>query len=824
MFRHILFIFSTLVFGQSLAYGQEAATANAEALKLFEASIRPALVKHCYPCHSAKAGKTEGGLTLDSKHGIRTGGDRGQAVVPGDVDASVLFSAISYNDPDLQMPPRGKQLPASVVADFKRWIEAGAVDPRTESQPPRKSTDLTSARKFWAFRKPREEALPPASEKGWVRRDLDHFVLARLKQHNLAPSADADLATLLRRLHFDLVGLPPSPDALLQFKAQVDTVGLEVALEAHVDRLLKSPQFGERWGRHWLDVARFAESSGKETNVTFPHAWRYRDYVIRSMNADKPFDRFITEQLAGDLLPYDTDAERAELLIATGFLAVGTKSLNEMNRLQFLADVIDEQIDTTTRAIMASSVACARCHDHKFDPYSMEDYYALAGIFASTETYFGTSVAPGNQVGGDLRTLPSLPEQVVPNRSFPAARLKKLKDELESLRKEERDRKAAARKAVEDGKDPTEFFSLADALRILWRTGAIEGQLKTVNEAGQALPLAMGVGDRARCLDVPLLHRGEIARPGDVIPRRFPEVVELSGISPISKEQSGRLQLAQWLTHPDHPLTARVMVNRVWRHLVGAGIVRTVDNFGQNGERPSHPALLDHLAIRFVEGGWSIKHLIRQIVLSRTYRQASTYDPIAFERDPENRLLWRAHKRRLDAEAIRDAMLSASGQLDLQPPTSSLVATIGDKPISLIAFDRRVPADLDGARHRSVYLPVIRDRLPDVLDLFDFAEPSLVTGNRETTNVPLQALYLMNSSFVLEQAQALGKRLEDIDTREHQVQRAFQLCFSRRPDEHEVTVALEFLDNHAANGVEPSRALWMYCQALLASAEFRNLD
>ena len=811
----------------SRSEAEEATQARDSAgLALFESKIRPVLVENCYKCHSAESGKTEGGLAIDSRLGIRAGGDRGPAVVPGNLERSLLLTAISYADPDLQMPPKKERLPASVIADVRRWIKMGAPDPRETSVPPRPALGIDAGRKFWAFRKPIGHAPPEVRDPAWAKSDIDRFVLAKLESAGLAPSADAEPTTLLRRLHFDLVGLPPSLSELQQFVQEIEKHGLDAALVRAVDSLLASDQFGERWGRHWLDVARFAESSGKEANISFPYAWRYRDYVIDCVNADVPFDRFLIEQIAGDLLPYESDAERARLLIATGFLALGPKNLDEANAFQFVADVIDEQIDTVTRGVNASSVACARCHDHKFDPFSMQDYYALAGVFASTKTYFGTAVSPANRVGGDPLVLPHVEGQKILHKAIPAKRVEQLKTQLAALKKKEVEGRAAVQRAIKAGEDPSGIFTLRDALRIFWRSGAIEGQLEKVDSSGQPLPLAMGVSDREQILDAPLLERGDITRAGDPVPRGFPRVVSLRQSVQIPSKQSGRLELAQWLTQPDHPLTARVMVNRVWHHLFGIGIVRTVDNFGVTGELPRHPKLLDHLTVRFVDNGWSVKQLVREIVLSRTYRQASTYTKTAFQLDPDNRLLWRAAKRRLDAESIRDAMLAVSGDLDTKRPVGSLVGrVIGDRPISLIGLDRRIPADLDASLHRSVYLPVLRDRLPDVLDLFDFAEPSLVTGARETTNVPVQALYLMNSQFVQARAASLAGRLRrEADTRVDQVRRSFVLCFSREPDSDELVTAEAFFDTRLTSSEDPQQVLVSYCQALLSTAEFRNVD
>ncbi len=686
-------------------------------------------------------------------------------------------------------------------------------------------------RDFWAYQQPVRDQPPMAPDSAWARRDLDRFILAKLEENNLAPSRDADSVTLLRRVYFDLIGLPPSPSAAAAFAKSARAGELDAALAAEVDSLLKSEHFGERWGRHWLDVARFAESNGRESNLAYPHAWRYRDYVIDAFNADKPFDRFITEQLAGDLLPAQDHAERARLLIATGFLAFGAKGLNEMNQAQFAADLVDEQIDSVTRAVMASSVACARCHDHKHDPFTTEDYYALKGIFQSTKTYFGTWIDSENNNAGDLIRLPDLPGQLIPNKSIPATKVAQLKEQLAKLDQEEAEGKAMLEKAMAEKKDLSGdgYRMLQNAIRIYWSRGGIEGQLATVDDQGRALPLCMGAMDADEISDAPLLERGELTLPGKTVARGFPRVIEISGTSASPKHQSGRLEFAQWLTSPNHPLTARVMTNRVWRHLFGAGLVRTPDNFGFTGERPSHPELLDHLALKFIDGGWSVKTLVREIVLSRAYRQASTYCADSFQQDPENRLLWRANKRRLDAEVIRDSMLAVSGQLDTSRRPGSLVAELGSQSISLIGFNMDAPADLDGSLRRSVYLPVIRDRLPDVLALFDFAEPSLVTGEREATNVPLQALYLMNSPWVQERAAALAERVRrQAAAPPEQIRQAFLLCFNRAPDSAEMKLAEDYFKAAAAtpgDGASDQSRLWSaYCQALLASAEFRNID
>lgn len=803
-------------------------TNASQGVQFFESKIRPVLVKHCYDCHSAKSGLAEGGLRVDDRDSLRAGGERGRAVVPKRPAASLLLTAISHTDADLKMPPKSPKLSADVIRDFKKWIETGAADPRrgTSSDQKQGWAGMEAAKTHWAYQPPRIAPAPEVADENWPRRELDRFILARLEEHKLKPTADAAPDVLFRRLYFDLIGLPPMPDDVDRFLKRCQSDGYDIALESEVDRLLESPRFGERWGRHWLDVARFGESSGKEANIPFPYAWRYRDYVIDCINQDVSYDRFLTEQLAGDLLPNATKKERARLLVATGYLAVGTKNLSEGNDKQFQADLVDEQIDSLTRGILASSVACARCHDHKFDPFAMKDYYALAGIFHSTKTYFGTFVSPASRQGGELMALPRLKDEVILHDSVTPQRFQQMKKQLQEFEAEKREIDASQR-AIFSGKNPKRTFTLREVLANIWRRGPLVGKLQTLDERGKAIPVAMGAMDTGRPRDVPLLARGEISRPGETVPRGFPKALETSDSETIPADASGRLQLARWLTDPKHPLTSRVLVNRVWQKLFGAGLVRSVDNFGTTGETPSHPELLDTLAVEFVKKeNWSLKKLIKKLVLSRTYRQASTFDRQSFLIDADNQFLWRMPKRRLEAEAIRDAMLAVSGELNLSRPEGSLVArAIGDKPISLIGLDQRLPKDLDGSLHRSVYLPVIRDRLPDALDLFDFPEPSLVTGVRDVTNVPVQALYLMNSPFVGVRSRGFASRLiEEAKSDKDRVRLAFRLCFSRAPDEEELARSLSFIEGAPSPPKDPQRVWESFAQALFSMAEFRNLD
>jgi len=796
---------------------------GAKPLAHFESKIRPVLVQHCLECHSIESGKAKGGLRLDDREAVLRGGDSGPALVPGRPEESVLLAAIRHTDPDLEMPPRKERLSEAILKDFERWIADGAVDPRESANGKDEKTgdDFESRKQHWSFRPVVAPNIPQPKQADWAYNEIDRFVLAKLEENGLEPAPDADPAVLLRRLSFDLTGLPPS-DSIRNPKSEIRN---------QIDSLLSSPAYGQRWARHWLDVVRFAESNGKEANLIYPHAWRYRDYVVDAFERDLPYDRFLTEQLAGDLLPAENDTERARLLIATGFLALGPKSLAEQNPEQFAADVADEQIDAFSRAFLATSLACARCHDHKSDPVTMTDYYALAGIFKSTDTRYGTWIDSENNRGGTLIRLPDLPGQLIPNRSITKREVDELHAKLDQLDADERAGRAKGEKAKAEGRDPQLDFNerLREALRILWTRGPIVGKLETVDENGKALPLAMGVVEAAAKIDSPRCERGELAHPAEVVPRAVPALFGLAGEGAVPAETSGRLELAKWITDPENPLTARVMVNRVWSHLFGAGLVETVDDVGRTGAAPSHPELLDYLASRFIAGGWSVKALIREIVGSRTYQQASTWRKEAFLKDPDNRLLWRQSKRRLDAESLRDAMLAASGELDLSPRPGSLVAELDVQSAAMIPFNKKIPEDLDGSTHRSVYLPVMRDQLPDVLRQFDFAEPSLVTGKRDSTNVPPQALYLMNSDFVRARAAALAKRISQESDNDHgRVAAAYQRCFNRSPDEEEKRLLLRFTDapipDDSTHADELEKRWQDLCQALLSSADFRMVD
>ncbi len=828
-----------------------------EGLRFFETRIRPVLVSNCYGCHSADARDLKGGLRLDSQAGMLRGGETGPAVVPGDAGASLIIQALHYDA--FEMPPKGK-LSDAVIRDFEAWVKMGAPDPRAGEPTAgagdaksdlaawKRSIDMNEARKFWSFQPMSHPSAPHPRGEEWAFGDLDRFTLAGMESHGLSPSRDADRVTWLRRVSFDLTGLPPTPEDVVAFER--DTA--PDAFDKVVDRLLASPQFGERWGRHWLDVARYAESSGKESNVLYPQAWRYRDWVIKAFNEDKPYDLFLKEQLAGDLMPSTSSTEKAERQIATGFLAIGSKGHRTRNLQQFTMDLVDEQIDATTQCMLGLTVACARCHDHKFDPIPTEDYYALAGVFLSTQTNYGTKRAQGNLHPSDLVDIPN--DALVPaGPTMPAAQraaLERQRDRVKALASGEMPDRRVAREAAKDGAKPGDAKPDAqttqlERLRLRIATeqlGVVESILDRFDDSGKPLEAnrkAMGVVDARRPKNAKVLVRGEVDRPGDTVPRGFVQVIS-GDDTPKVTQGSGRLELAGWIASANNPLTARVMVNRIWLHLFGKGIVQTPDNFGKNGHPPTHPELLDWLGSTFVDDGWSVKKTIRRMVLSHTYRMSSEFDAKKSAIDPEDEWLWRMPKRRLEGECIRDAMLMASGTLSLEPPVGSPVGTLeGDarslQVLALASNDRPV---------RSVYLPIIRDDIPEPLEVFDFAEPAFVTGAREMTNVATQALYMMNNAEVMRLADAFaGRLLAAISSDDGRIDRAFRTVFGRAPTGSELDSARTFLSRFPAPKVkdeprrgrrapspqrptaDPHRPAWAaFCQALFASAEFRYVD
>jgi hypothetical protein len=641
----------------------------------------------------------------------------------------------------------------------------------------------------WSFLPMAHPALPEVSKPEWVRNEIDRFVLSRLDAQGLTPAPEANRATLIRRATYDLWGLPPTPDEVQAFLA--DTAS--DAYERLIERLLASPRYGERWGRHWLDVARYADSNGLDENLAYVNAFRYRDYVVDAWNADKPYDQFVREQLAGDLLPCEGDESlRYEQMTATGFLALGAKMLAEDDPVKMEMDIIDEQVDALGTAFLGLTIGCARCHDHKFDPISTADYYALAGIFKSTRTMDTfTVVAKWHE------------------RPLAAAEVVAFAEQHQADVEKKRQQIAAAETA--GATTPSEEL------------GRLKGELSELEQAAPApLLYAMAVEDGA-ATDLAIHRRGSHLNLGEVVARGFPSA--LAGDSKTTLQGSGRRELAEWITRPGHPLTARVIVNRVWRWHFGAGLVRSTDNFGQLGERPSHPELLDWLARRFVEHGWSLKSLHRLIMTSATYRMSSVYDDRAAAVDPDNRWLWRMNRQRLEAEAIRDAILFVAGNLD----ESRGGTLLPSKPREYVTGTASRNATTYDTPRRSLYLPVIRSALNEMFQAFDFAEPSVAKGDRESTTMAPQALFMLNGDLVQEQTRGLASKLlvEHPDDSRARVTELYQRALARDPTEAEIDRALRFVGEYAAHSEasspagDPTLAAWQaLCRVIFASSEF----
>lgn len=712
-----------------------------------------------------------------------------------------------------------------------------------------RAEEAKSASGNWAFQPPQATVVPVVGKADWPQSLIDSFILSKLEKVGLTPVGDAGRATLVRRLYFDLVGLPPTPD---QVRAFVDDAAPN-AVPKLVDQLLASPRFGERWGRHWLDVVRFAESSGKEFNFSYPHAWPYRDYVIDALNADKRYDQFIREQVAGDLLPAAPDEsakDKEDRLVATSLLSFGTKRHNS-GGMAYRMEIVDDQIDVTTRAFLAITVSCAKCHDHKFDPIPTKDYYSMAGIFLSTEALYGTikqkysnnptDLLPLGLKGAELHAAAEAYEKKIDA-------VKKTRDEKKAqLTKAEEAKKnpptkeiAKAEVAAPEAKSlpPTEVEVPENTAKSEETPEAVIARLKAeivpleaaVSELEKNRPprppYAMSARDRAEPADTNIAIRGDLGQPGELAPRGFLSAIPIPRVPALDPKQSGRLQLAHWLASRDNPLPARVMVNRVWHHLFGRGLVESVDNFGAIGTPPSHPELLDTLAVEFMNEGWSIKQTIRKIVLSRTYQLSCATDERNEKIDPENRLLWRSLPRRLPAEAIRDAILVVSGQLEVEPPVGSTVTGLGDQLVRGVDTEKLQPP----SNHRSVYLPVIRDYAPEMFDCFDFPSSSLVSGKRAVTEVPSQALFLRNSKFVAEQASHAAKRLladSAANDDAGRIDLAIRWVFSRAAtaEEQEGALALLALTRNTEEemGSRDERAWSTLFLSLFSTAEFRYL-
>jgi hypothetical protein len=761
--------------------------ASADDIDFFEKKVRPVLVERCLKCHGGSAAKPKGGLRLDSRAALLRGGQSGPALVPGDPDRSLLVQAVRRTTADLQMPPE-QGLSAEQVADLVSWVRMGAPDPRggeSTIAAPRKAEAL------WSLRPLRAPAPPAVRNPSWPANEVDAFILARLEEKGLVPAAPADKRTLIRRASFDLIGLPPTPEEIEAFLADSSPQ----AFERVVERLLASPHYGERWGRHWLDAARYADSAGNATDFPVPQAYRYRNYVINAFNRDKPYDQFLREQIAGDLLPSSGEQEKYEKIVATGFIALARRPGLYPEREPHLT--IEDMVETVGRSVLGLSLGCARCHDHKFDPVTMQDYYALYGIFQSTRYPFpGSEHAEGSAYQRDL--VPLLPASEAQAILGPwQKRMVEVEEAVDRLRAERSASSEARRKRDQ----------------IIAQRPVLE----------EAYALAEGVPSNAR-----IQKRGDPLVLGPEVPRRF--LAALGGASlPPSETGSGRRELAEWLAAPSNPLTARVMINRIWLQHFGRGLVRTADDFGARGSGATHPELLDFLARRFIESGWSIKQMHRLLMSSRSYRMAGSGDR-GPEADPDNDLLSSFRRRRLDAESLRDAILAISGDLDGSMGGAHPVAPL----VEWAKISSSAPYELSyETRRRSIYLYQGRLRKNAYLTLFDGANPNAPTAARSASSSPLQALYLMNDRFVVEQSGKLAERLlVDRASDPERVRLAFELAFGRLPSREEqraaeanVLLVREKLRSTEVPAQEHLRTAWAsLVQVLISTNEFFFID
>ena len=923
-------------------------------IEFFEKRIRPVLVEHCYKCHAQSANNIRGGLLLDSKAGILSGGESGPTIVPEHPEDSLLISSLKHES--YEMPP-DRKLPDSVIADFEHWVRDGAADPReggTTIQ--RHQVDLKEGRQFWSFQPVNVPEIPKAGD-DWARNNIDRFIAARHLDSGSNVSGDASPGQVLRRLYFGLTGLPPTADEIRDFAARWRT-DADVAIADTTNDLLSRRAFGERWGRHWLDIVRFAESSGGGRSLMFPEAWRFRDYTIRSFNNDKPINQLIREHIAGDLLPFVTDAEHDDQVTGVGYLALGPTNYELQDKELLRMEVIDEQIDTIGRSFLGLTLGCARCHDHKFDPIPTADYYALAGIFRSTET-----LLPGNvsrYVTTKLRTAAdssAIRDWEQQNERL-QTQIKHLEKQMKAghvsvsreinpldlagiiiddsaavfegewtdssmlapfvgTRYRHDDYKKTGRRAIfetmlpkhgryvvrmshnyqpgrcsrlpvtithakgsttvdvdqrntpPDGvfatlgtfqfdkdapavvtidaeksgpgvvivdaiqflsADDIEADSNADELRqqteLSIKITELKVELTRHKQKRPVEPVAMGVRDQSEPADWHIHIRGGIRNLGPLVPRGFLTVAtgihehKAAILNPIPHDRSGRRELADWIASPKNPLTARVFVNRVWTQLIGEGLVRTPDNFGRMGRPPTHPQLLNYLAKTFVdEDQWSVKKLVRRIAASRFYRTSSVTTLTEATNDPDNLLLTRSFRRRLDAEAIRDTILQMSGQLSGQVQGGQTIHEITQ-------YDNGYDHSQHSRSMRSVYVPFFRNSMLELFEVFDIANPNLVTGKRNVSTLPSQALFLLNSPFAMEQSQLSAQHFlltqsANADSLHTMINEAYLKTVGRAADPHEQHILKQFLAERPIDAVETWTPVF---HALLASIDFRYLD
>lgn len=920
--------------------------------EFFETKIRPILVQHCYECHSVDAKNVRGGLLLDSAAGLRDGGESGPVVDLNDIEGSLLISSLKHES--FEMPPSEK-LPEDVIRNFETWIADGAYDPRKGGQKlERREIDIAEGRKFWSFQPIIEPAVPTETD-DWADSNIDRFIEAAYHRADVLPQADATPSEIVRRLSFALTGLPPTIQQIRDFEADYAD-NATVALERWADRWLDSPRFGERWGRHWLDVTRFSESSGGGRSLLFPHSWRFRDYVIRSFQNDKPLPQLIREHIAGDLLPSNSIAEKDEQIIGSGYLVLGPNNYEQQDKEQLRMDVIDEQISTIGRTFLGMTLGCVRCHDHKFDPIPITDYYAMAGIFRSTQTLTfgnvsGYVTAPLSSVPeaqtfkqwmDDLTALqaslastekkmkalgPALYRSQVSSKQLPGvviddseaefegqwtssthqktfvgagyqhndnkqrghrvhfraqlqdaglydvrfaynsgvSRCSKLPIEIHhadgvtevvidqrpdpadglftSLGKFHFDSRSTAQVTVRPDSqdrgyvivDAVQFLPVNDASgdvdqgrrkkeqeQLAAKQQDLKSKIAALKKNKPSEPIAMSVTDRKQPADWHRHIRGEIRNLGELVSRAALTVAtpidstgQVQSLG-IPTQASGRLQLSEWIASENNPLTRRVYVNRVWQHLIGEGLVRTVDNFGMTGQRPTHPKLLDYLAATFVsEDEWSTKSLIRRIVLSRVFRLSSVGGSEATQADPDNRLLARGFRRRIDAESLRDAMLAISGELDLSVTGGLTIQRI-------TTYDNDYRHSKYPTMARSVFVPSFRNAPLPFLETFDGVNSNMVSGRRSESTLPSQALYLMNSDFVLKRSEATAASLFDChsDDQRALIDDLYLSTLGRQPVAEEVRLVAQFLNQSP----DQQKALAAVVQAVFSSIDFRYLD
>jgi len=808
----------------------------------FETQVKPLLEQRCWGCHSELKGKAKGGLTLDSLGEIMIGGDSGEAaLVPHDPKNSLMIAAVRRGNKDLAMPPEAEDaLTPREIAILEKWIASGAPWPGVQAIAPAASGKFwdENAHQWWSFQPVRKAEVPPAGG-GWSRSEIDRFVAAGHREKDLQPAPDAEARTLVRRLHLDLIGLPPTPEEVAEF-VRAHAADRDRAIETRVDQLLASRHYGERWGRHWLDTARYADTQGDTGDMPMHDIWKYRNWVIDAHNQDLPVDEFIRMQIAGDIYAKENAAGDPAVyrdhVVATGFIAAARRYGNSRADIHL---TIEDTLDAIGRGMLGLTMRCARCHDHKFDPVSAKDYYALYGIFQSTRyPWNGTSdfriplnlvslgTAPGAQRELDEHwaRIDALNQQIRRN-GRPVSKAKDLR-----ARHEEMDRTIAEkRRAGEDVADlAAEQEKIADAMpadREFIEHG-MDWLKKEQERLGRQQPggdIAFAVLDAPKPGNARLHRKGDPKSLGPEVPRGFIEIIKGPPPRPITNG-SGRRELAEWLTDPAHPLTARVFVNRVWQQHFGVGIVPTSDNFGRMGEPPTHPALLDWLAATFVEDGWSLKRLHRRIVLSRTYQLSSDGPGADPERDPDNKYLWRFNRRLLDAETIRDALLFVSGRLDPTAGAAHPFPPVSDKGFAGFNLNRPF-SSFYATTKRSVYVMTPRLRPHPELDLFNGPDRNASTARRSNASITTQALFLMNSPFIKDCATHFARRFESAGRDEDKIERAFQLALGRSAAPEEREHLLRFVAGYptveAEGAMVQSSAAWAaLAKVVLNSNEF----